>query len=77
MIIRRVLLFLLSIILISGGIYVMMANLHCMLPPFARGCQYFYLRGLFASLVLEILGAYLLWDDFVRPLLPKKTKIKN
>ena len=58
---RRIILFLFAIALLGCGLSI--AWMEVIVAPTI------YWSGLFVSLTLASLGAYLLWDDFVKPLL--------
>ena len=56
---RKLLLLILAIALIAGGLYLLAASM-------AHPNVYSVLRGAGVAVVFIGLGAYLLWDDFVR-----------
>jgi hypothetical protein len=60
-IIRRIILFMMAALMVAGGGYLIFVQLF--VAPFI------YLRVLGVAGTLLALGLYLLWDDFIRPLI--------
>jgi hypothetical protein len=65
---RRILLFVFSIGVLSGGAYVLSL---CFIHPTIYGIA----RGVLGAGFLMFVGGYLLWEDFIKPLLGRRGKV--
>jgi hypothetical protein len=69
---RKLVLFLIYAAMISGGLYLLVAQV---LRPFQFGDHYYwYPKLMLAVAILMLLGGYLMWVDFIAPALRIKTQ---